>query len=213
MITPKAKAQADEIVARFGNGGIAVATEFLGVPVAYVLAVTLVESAGDGMVLVRGTLRPKILFEAHIFKKFTGGKFDATHPQCSSPYPQSRAYYSSDQSKEHERFSTAFQLDGNAAMRSASWGAFQVMGFNFAACGFDTVGAFVDAMRTGHPAHLKAFCAFLKSQRLDGFLRAGDWGKFARGYNGPDYMRGRYDMKMREAAAMFAEYSIDTGGQ
>lgn len=211
-MTPQAKAQADEIVARFGATAIAAAAERLRVPVSYILAVTLIESRGDGMAKVRGTNRPKILFEAHLFRKFTGARYDATHAHLSSPYPQSRQYYSSDQTKEHGRFSEAFELNGEAAMKSASWGAFQIMGFNYALCGFDTVGAFVDAMRTGHAAHLGAFCSYLEKAGLVGFLRVADWAKFARGYNGPDYMSNRYDEKMRAAAAMFSEYSLAVPG-
>ena len=139
--------------------------------------------------------RPKILFERHYFRRLTGARFDAVAPDLShrrwGGYGRAGAQY--------DRLERAIGLDRRAALRSASWGAFQIMGDNCEACGFRDIEAFVAAMVSGEDAHLAAFVAFLQSQRLDAPLRAHDWARFARGYNGPAYRRNRYDEKLAKA--------------
>lgn len=49
---------------------------------AHLQAITEVEGKGQGY-LPDG--RPKILYEAHIFGRLTGHRFDATHPNLSRP--------------------------------------------------------------------------------------------------------------------------------
>jgi len=55
---------------------------------------------------------------------------------------------------QYARFSRAFALDPNAAMKSASWGKFQIMEFNFAAASFTPLDAFVDAMKISEDKQL-----------------------------------------------------------
>ena len=40
----------------------------------------------------------------------------------------------------------AAHLNRIAALKSASWGKFQLMGFNYKLCGFNSLQAFVNAM-------------------------------------------------------------------
>ncbi len=84
-------------------------------------------------------------------------------------------------------------------MQATSWGRFQILGRNHKACGYTTPEAFVADMMAGEAAHLRAFVAFLKTNKLDVPLRAHDWAAFARGYNGPRYAENKYDRKMAEA--------------
>ena len=139
--------------------------------------------------------RPKILFERHYFRRLTAGRFDAVAPDLS--HRRWGGYGAS--SAQYDRLERAIALDRDAALRSASWGAFQIMGDNCEACGFDGVEAFVSAMIAGEDAHLAAFVAFLRSKGLDVPLRAHDWPRFARGYNGPAFRRNRYDEKLAAA--------------
>jgi len=91
-------------------------------------------------------------------------------------------------------------LDESAALRSASWGMFQIMGDNFAACGFTSVADFVDAMLDRESRHLDAFVAFVGAN--PGMLRAlrsKDWVTFARQYNGPNDAENDYDTNIRDA--------------
>jgi hypothetical protein len=93
-------------------------------------------------------------------------------------------------------------LDEDAALRSASWGKFQIMGDNFKACGFTNVASFVDAMLEGERRHLAAFVSFIGADgRLKTALQKREWATFARIYNGPKYADNAYDTKMADAYA------------
>ena len=82
-------------------------------------------------------------------------------------------------------------LDRDAALRSASWGAFQIMGDNFGTAGYADAVSLVAAMVSGEPAQLDAFVAFVKKNRLDDELARHDWAGFARAYNGSAYRDNR----------------------
>jgi hypothetical protein len=173
------------------------AANALGVPIAAIKAVTEVESRGGGFV---GD-RPKVLFEAHWFHKLTKGKYHATHPHLSQPtWALGKQYYKLNQLA---RLDEALALDRNAAIQSASYGLFQIMGFNFKACGFTSVEAFYSAMCESEGAQLLAFVAFLKSNGLDRHLKAKNWAAFAKGYNGPGYAQNRYDTKLAQVYKKF----------
>lgn len=173
----------------------------LGVEVAAIRAVAEVEAAGAGFI---ADGRPAILYEAHIFHKETGGKHagekDRRGVKLSSP-KWDRSLYGATGAAQHARYEDARKLDPDAANKACSWGTFQILGQNYKACGFDSSQAFVDAMWSGAPAHLDAFVAFIKANKLDAPLRAKNWAAFARGYNGPSYAVNKYDTKMASAYA------------
>jgi N-acetylmuramidase len=103
------------------------------------------------------------------------------------------------------RLRRAAMLDESAALQSASWGAFQIMGANHAECGFDSVAAFVDAMASSEQRQLDAFVAFVKhdAHKLKA-VQDRDWPTFARLYNGPNYADNDYVAKLRAAYAAFS---------
>lgn len=176
----------------------------LNAEVAALKAIAAVESSGSGF-LPAPDGRPKILFEGHIFHRLTAGRFSAAHPNLS--YPKwDRKQYSGSLRGEWERLEKAAALDPSAAMQSASWGAFQIMGFNYALCGFDSVGRFVEAHSKDADAQVEAFANLVGRPRspLIGPLREKNWAAFAKLYNGPGYKQNRYDSKMAEAYAKFA---------
>lgn len=170
----------------------------LGCEAAAVRAVASVESSSSGF-LKDG--RPKILFEAHIFSRLTGHKFDERSPDISSRVWDAALYRGGE--AEHDRLARASLLDKAAALQSASWGKFQIMGFNWNRCGFSALQDFVDAMFRSESDQLTAFCHFIKSMGLDDELRLRDWPAFARGYNGPAYAKNRYDAKLAQAFELF----------
>ena len=168
------------------------AAESLGVEVAVIKAVSEVESSGKGF---DSKGRPKILFEAHWFHKFTHGKFDSKYPHLSQlTWALGKKYYSLDQ---WERLSEAMNLDLEAAWKSASWGKFQVMGFNHS--GWEKVKDFVFAMFESEAQHLKSFLAYCKDRKLVAHLKKKDWAAFALGYNGSGYAANKYDLKLKAA--------------
>lgn len=90
-------------------------------------------------------------------------------------------------------------IDEGAAISSASWGLFQIMGFNHKVCGCEDVKEFVERMKENEDSQLALFTAFVQSNKLDDFLREKDWAGFAKRYNGPAYAENRYDEKLKNA--------------
>ena len=167
----------------------------LGVDVASVKAVAQVEAGGAGF-LPSGD--PKILFEAHVFSSQTGGKFDTSHPKISST-KWDKSLYRGGQ-VEHTRLAEAMKLDRSAALKSASWGRFQIMGFNHKAAGYETVEEYVAAMKQDEGKQLKAFGSFIKSNpAMHKALKNKDWAGFAKRYNGSGYKKNNYDTKISNA--------------
>lgn len=184
---------------RLTQAGIARTAQGLGVEVAAIRAVIDVESNGAGF-LPDG--RPRILFEAHIFARLTGGIFTADHPTLSSTHWNRKLYGSA--AEEYQRLYAALQLDADAAQQSCSWGLFQVMGFNWQSCGERSLAGFVLAMHHHEDAHLALFARFVAEHGLTSALRQHDWATFARGYNGPAYAENAYDTKLAAAYARHA---------
>lgn len=162
---------------------------------AVVRAICDVESAGSGF-LADG--RPKILFEAHQFWIETKGRFG--HSNISSP-AWDRSLYGAGGAHQYDRLAQAIKLARQSALRSASWGLFQIMGSNFSVCGFSDVEQMVTAMMTGERAHLDAFAAFCRANHLDDELRSTPprFADFARGYNGSGFAANAYDVKLAAA--------------
>jgi hypothetical protein len=86
---------------------------------------------------------------------------------------------------EGAALSEAYALDAEAALSSASWGLFQIMGMNYAACGFSSASAFVSDMAQSEANMLKSFEAFVRKNSILDELQRKDWAGFARVYNGP----------------------------
>lgn len=166
------------------------------------LAVLAVESRGFGFLPDR---RPKILFERHIFHRETGGRFAASAPDLSAA--SGGGYVGG--ATEFDRLGRALalcrkaRLSDEPALRSASWGLGQVMGFNCKAAGFRTAAAMAAAMADAEDAQLAGMIGFIVTEGLDARLRARDWAGFARRYNGPAFSRNQYDIKLKAAYEKF----------
>src|SRR5216683_2352965 len=117
------------------SSGLANVTEDLKVKAAEIWSVLHVETAGYGFLADR---RPKILFELHVFSDQTNQPFD---PAGIGPD------YGADGAHQYERLAKAITFDEQAALRSASWGLGQIMGFNAKDAGFpDGVNQMITAM-------------------------------------------------------------------
>lgn len=145
---------------------------------------------------------PVIAYEGHIFRKHTQRKYDAAYPLLSYPYkekagPQWRAN-NKDQAKAWQTLVAAFNLNPEAALLSASYGMFQIMGFNFANCGYKSVYEFVAAMKLNAGQQLMAFVGFCrKNPTLLNAMKKKDYVGMASIYNGSDY--GDYDKRIQKA--------------
>ena len=179
----------------------AAAARELGAEVAAVHAVAEVESGGrTGF---DSANRPKILFETHKFRRHSGGKFNESHPHLTASYESEarRASYNKDQ---WTVLREAYALDPHAALKSASWGMFQVLGSNAFDCGWETLEQFVTDMFYSEGQHMRAFLGFCKKNSLTQYLVSRDWASFASGYNGKDYAENLYDTKMENAYNRYA---------
>ncbi|MBK1895524.1 N-acetylmuramidase domain-containing protein [Chryseobacterium paridis] len=178
---------------------------------AAVKAVNEVESSGKGFLINN---KPKILFEGHIFwnelKKrgidpnnyYNASSKDILYPKWTKIYYQGGI-------REYDRLNEAIGLGNDstfkeAALSSASWGSFQIMGFNAKSLDYADVNDFVSKMEINEGEHLKAFGKFLEKNGLLIHLRNKNWANFAKGYNGGGYKQNRYDEKLAKA---YAKYS------
>lgn len=173
----------------------------LSVSPAHVRMVRAVESGGrsfdDGG-------RPVILFEPHVFYRRTQGRFGVTafsYPQWGQkPYPTSF-------DGRWTQMADAAEKDEQAALESASWGLFQIMGFHWQDLAYDSVRDFTERMAASEAEHLEAVVRFIEKNGLAPALRrckAGDADScrdFAKGYNGAGYEKNQYHVKLAGALA------------
>lgn len=158
-------------------------------------AVLDVEAAGSGFDDMR---RVKMLFEPHVFWNQLGkgpqrdraAGAGLAYPKWGArPYPRD----------SYPRLLAAMEINEGAALRSASWGLGQIMGYNHALAGFNDVPSMIRAFRDDEEMQLRAMVAFIRASKLDDEIRRHDWVGFARGYNGPGYAKNGYDVKLKRA--------------
>lgn len=186
-----------------GDASMETLAKQFGLEVAVVLSIQEVETGGKGF-LADG--RPKILFEGHIFWKQL--KEVGKDPVALQKGNEDILYPKWDKSKyaggvgEYPRLEKAIKIDKIAALKSASWGEYQIMGFNHKDAGYPDVESFVEAMKVqGGTNNIKALLNFLKNAGLLKHVQGEkkDWAKFAEGYNGPAYAQNKYDTKLEAA--------------
>jgi hypothetical protein len=170
----------------------------LMVEIAAVKAVLAVEAKGSGFFEDGSCV---ILYERHKFyNELLKKKPQADVIRLATGNPsiinsQSGGYVGG--MAEYNRLNMAIAIDQNCALKAASWGLFQIMGFNHLLAGYATVEAFVADMKLSEAKQLDAFVNFVKSQPgMLKALRAKDWAEFARLYNGSKYKENQYDTKL-----------------
>lgn len=178
---------------------------------AAVKAVNEVESSGKGF-FIDG--RPKILFEGHIFWRQLIAR--GTNPEnFSNPSTETvlfkhfnRKHYLGGP-REYERLELAAAISPDpkfreAALSSASWGSYQVMGFHAIPLGYPSVQQFVDEMYKHERNHLEVFGRYILKNGCLAYLQSKNWAKFAECYNGSGYAQNKYDEKMAKAYLKFS---------
>lgn len=178
----------------------------LNCEVAAIKAVAEVESGPYGAFLDSG--EPVILFERHIFHRLTKGKHSTPENRNISWKTPSQKNMGAinaygPPSAQHERLQKAVALDRSAALQSASWGKFQILGANYDALGYDNLQDFINRMYRSEADHLDSFVRFVEANGLAGALRTKDWRTFARKYNGPTYAKHNYHGRMAAAYKKF----------
>lgn len=188
---------------------IQMAADDLYVDSALVRAFSEVESAGRGF-HPDGTL--KVLFERHIFRRqmLKRGLTLLEHlvsehrPDLCNSIPGGYAVGT----HENRRHESAMTIHRECALESASYGRFQLMGFNYESCGYNSAEAMWIAMVTGGEAvQLTALVKFIKAQpKLLAAMRQKDFLQMALIYNGPKQQG--YDTKLREAYNRYKELEL-----
>lgn len=164
-------------------------------------AISEVESAGDGF-FEEGV--PKILFERHwMRRKLEEYEMNTALDLGLNHRPdivnRSTGGYIGGPS-EWKRFNDAYGLHHDAAIESASWGRFQIMGFHWHKLGYEDPDEFMLMMKETEGDHLIAFVNFIQSDmKLWKAVQEKDWRNVAYIYNGPAYAVNSYDKRMEEA--------------
>lgn len=161
-----------------------------------VAAVAEVESGPLGGFGTDG--RPIILFERHLFSRKTNSQYDTSHPNVSNRTPGG---YPRSQADRWTQLAEAYALDPEAALQSASYGRFQVLGQNYPNLQMANAHAYVSKIAKSEKDQLEAFEGFVKANSLADELQRKDWVGFASRYNGPGYAANQYDQKMAQAYA------------
>ena len=180
----------------------------LEVPIEAIMAVSEVESRGRGF-FTNGL--PAILFERHVMRRRL-----VAHTVDPTPYMQKFPDIVNSSPggylgglREYNRLEEAKRIHTSAALESASWGCYQIMGFHWKRLGYDSVEEFVSRMKLDENEHLEAFTRFiLTDSTLHDALKSLDWTTFAKLYNGPAYAKNQYDVKMRKAFKRLTEESV-----
>lgn len=178
---------------------------------AVVKAVNEVESSGKGFLLDG---RPKILFEGHVFwrelkKRGIDPKSILKEEFKDVLYERWERKYYKGGIGEYDRLEKATRISNlpgvkEAAYCSASWGAFQIMGYHNKMLGYKSIEEFVEKMKIHERNHLDAFGRFISTvssngKKLVDWLRIKKWDRFAYGYNGSGYEQNMYDRKLKTA--------------
>lgn len=178
----------------------------LDVEVTALKAVQQVETGGRGGFFAPG--KPAILFEGHIFwnqlKKRNINPESHVKGNENILYPKWEKGHYRGGMGEYDRLEQARKINHEAADASASWGMFQIMGFNYAACGEKSVDSFVKAMCMSECRQLVLSARFIKQSGMLSALQAKDWAEFAKRYNGPAYEQNQYDKKLAAAYQKFS---------
>lgn len=188
--------------ARLTDAEFELVAELLEVEVAALKAVQQVETGGKGGFFGNG--QPAILFEGHVFwaelvkrglnpEDYLEGNEDILYSKWDS-----KRYLGG--IREYDRLEKASKINKEAAEASASWGMFQIMGFNHLSCGEKSVESFVAAMKRDEFTQLILAARFIAgNKQMLTSLRKMDWAAFARCYNGPRFAENNYDKKLNDA--------------
>ena len=176
------------------------------ITIAFQLPTQQVETGGRGGFFAPG--KPAILFEGHIFwnqlKKRNVNPESHVKGNENILYPKWEKGHYKGGMGEYDRLEQARKINHEAADASASWGMFQIMGFNYAACGEKSVDSFVKAMCMSECRQLVLSARFIKQSGMLSALQAKDWAEFAKRYNGPAYEQNQYDKKLAAAYQKFS---------
>jgi len=142
---------------------------------------------------------PRILFERHHFYGFTLPPADkktkkkAVHPYAAFPdicFPISGGFGAAG-IHQYERFVKAAKLNLDAAIKSCSWGAFQILGEYYSGCDCKSSVEFANKSMQSIGNQVKIFEAFMKNVKPNAIkgLATKKWEDVAASYNGRSWKK------------------------
>lgn len=182
------------------DADITVLASRLGCTSKQIKAVSIVESGGAAFDK-QGC--PKILFERHLFHRFTAGRF--TPAMFSNP--KGGGYNES----SWDKLTFAACRDADAAFSAVSWGKFQVLGAHargdyprFLNLDYPSAIDMAYSTVTGEAAHYEMLARYIEKAGLKPALAKLSTNPetnraFAKGYNGPSYEDFSYHTKLASA--------------
>ncbi len=159
-----------------------------------------VETGGKGGFIDNG--RAVILFEGHVFWRelkragINPAPYGEKFPNIVYPQWDKNQYRGG--TAEYLRLTMAQSINKVAALRSTSWGMFQIMGFNFPLCNESTIDGFVTKMNESEAAQLRLSLNYIVNAGILPLLNNHQWSEFAKLYNGKEYKENKYDQKLRD---------------
>lgn len=107
----------------------------------------------------------------------------------------------------YKRLVKAYQLDPEAALKSCSWGAFQIMGEYWEVMKYGSAKEFTKAVSRSPKEQIKTFVNYIKyvNPAIKKHLKNHDWEATAKAYNGAGYKKYHYDDKLEAAYAKFKD--------
>ena len=153
----------------------------------FTYAVAMIESSGRGY---RNNGFPIIRFEKHVFLRYLKTNKVTQHLIRKAETIKGSGW---------DAYQEALKIAPKYAKLSTSYGMFQIMGFNHATVGYETVDEFVAAMEEAVENQIVAFCIFVMANRLQNAIKNKKFADFAAKYNGAKYYLNSYDTKLENA--------------
>lgn len=174
----------------------------LGIEVASMLAVSSIESGASHKAFI-STGSPVVNLDVAIFKESLhecGYNVDSLIKTVPDAFKRpSKSRYANPLKAQRAMYRAASAIDDSLAKVCTYWGMYQIRGSNWKLCGASSLNDFVERMSASEDAQHILFAHYLKETGLDEYLRAKDWERFARAYNGEGYARHAYHTRLAEA--------------
>lgn len=191
-------ADAESRYSRLTDEDFRIVADELGVEIAAIKAVVLIE-AGKQMKGFYAPGVPVVNFDNAMYRKCIAkakgckGDKNAKMPSGLTGYAQ----------REWQLLTNARRKNKDAANMGTFWGMFQIGGFNYKACGCDTVDEMVELMSKSEFSQLELFAKFITNSGMLPDLKSKNWAGFARKFNGASYARRGYHTRMAAAYKKF----------
>lgn len=202
LLSPLTKVEESDSLTRYetlSDADLQFVAGQLGIEVAAMKAVVVIEAGAE----MKGFWAPGIPivnFDPTVYRQ-VASTAPSTAGNPAARVPEGLTGYGL---KEWTQLTKARVVNAQGADMGTFWGMFQIGGFNYDKCDCKSVGEFVEKMSNSELSQLLLFARFIVNTDMVKYLRAKDWAKFSRAYNGPQYAQRKYDVKMAEAYRKFS---------